>query len=486
MFHLGKIEEIAKNPMLASELIKHLSVFELMECANRNNDKEKNILNHPSIINGILGSEDPGKILFLASSSRLSDLMDKKNFGNIFKMGEVFRSALYGNHNFDWYALFIFHAHLYVDDIMRDIMSDEKFKIVFYKNPRMDRRLIASIIAGKSRIEKTSFDFEKIPMIERFQAAKHSLDVKEIQSDFWIGKDMPDDNEMYFDEPFSAILVLVRDLITKYEDPQAQSLIADLVFRIPHVNLKLDHTDWISEEQKATLKSDLSGNFSKTMDRFREIAFVNIIKFFANATSTLSISIQPDSEENGSYLKDVKHFAPAALGITIIGKILRKYSLSNKKAQFINLLLKSENWVLRAAAYAFLYEQIDLRDQKNDEIFDKFIAKFQADADALMHGFFHSTHTQVFKKVLLSSGEKIQTVVELSNLNHPTRKYLSDTVSYMYDPPSMRNNDQIDDFISAFMRDADINLVKNIVVTTGLKTEHTQDRSPFNFRKLFR
>ena len=190
MLDLSSIKSIYSNPLLAKEFIKYISAFELLTVVNEAGKKGDLILNNQSIIEGILESNDNGKLLLLASGSKLDDFARSDKFISIYNKGDVFKSALCGNSQYDWYALSIWN-HEILDVILGDVLKEDSLlKKPFYKNPRMDRKLIASIIKGKDfDRSKHTFDFSKISFHERYTACTLAIEVDEIRSDDYYGKE---------------------------------------------------------------------------------------------------------------------------------------------------------------------------------------------------------------------------------------------------------------------------------------------------------
>ena len=474
---LGKMQKVQlndpkflqNNPGLAKALVKHLSVFELMEITNRGDYSRYNfIMNQSVIIDGILESKESGKILFLAASSSLGNIIEGATFRELFAMGDEFRIALYGNVNFDWYGAIIWQKNNEVtDQIMKDIINENRnFKLAIYQNPRMDRSLIASIIAGRNsgRTSKNLYDFSLFSLFQRIEAAEKSLPVSEIPSEIWKGKDMPDSNEMYFSAPYSAAVTLARDLIAKRHE---QGVAYNGAFFNPYLarieNLYLNTDDWLTEDDIKNI-DEQHLDFSIRHPKLMEAAFVNFVKFLQAETDNIASNLsQNKSTEYGA---DLIYFMPSAMAITIIQKVLESYHIRDKALSFIKIMIKSENWVLRAASYVWLFQKIDVR--KDLKILWTFFETFSADRDAFFHAIWNSDHTAMIGRYDHAIISELQSRIDSADFDPATLKFFLEESTYLYSS----TYDQIDDdqFAKIFqnrMLKANDGLVLDVITNIG-------------------
>jgi len=485
MFNFLDKSALNANPDLAQTLVKYLSLNELMDIAKKSDDNRQSILDRKPIIDGIMESFDEGKILFLASSSNLGDkfgMTSEEVFEKIFNMGDQFRMALYGNSKCDWYDIFIFKGHKYIDRVMNDIINGgEKFKIPFYKNPRMDRRLIASIIGAKNYLRyEGSFNFEIINFEERYFALKNSYNVVEIKSENYFGKDSPDDNELYFDKPYYANLRFLRDLIQSYTEKEALVFLRSFYFYLDQTNFDIDCDDWLSSAELSELdKADLE--FTEKYQAQYELAFIKLLDFFDNHTKDIFPTYPPSTKES---FDEYKYFLRSTAAINIIGRLLATYRIRDKAVSYTReILLKSKNWVMRAAAYNFIYQNIDVRN--NFDLLNKFFEYYETDRLAFLHALFHTSRTRLLARNNYSLDRKFSDFLEDSGIDDLTKKYLGQTTSFAFGN-HLRNleTEEFEKIFDSTMRDIRNNFAELVLLKRDPQEGQLNGDKLFQFGKF--
>ena len=427
MLDLSSAKSIYSNPLLAKQFIKYISAFELLTVVNEANKKGDLILNNQSIIEGILDSNDEGKLLLLASGSKLDESARSDKFLTLYNKGDVFKSALFGNSQYDWYALFIWNSEV-LDVILEDVLKeDSQLKKPFYNNPRMDRKLIASIIKAKDFYgSKHTYDFTKINFYERYTACSLAIDVDEIRSEDYYGKDSPDDNELYFSRPHDALLVLVRDLFLNWDDEEsyASGHLTNLIHYADKVDIGLDYDDWLTDQEKSLLKSKFS-DFSARYDQSHIDAFHKLIEFFSNQTSSYKPTDKKSDDINLFW-----NYSRVCMTITIIPKLLSSYRLRESIDVFLPILLKSDNWVIRASGYSFIFRNIDILNETKN--LDNFIDRYKDDLISVIWSMFSSSHIIMVSRINSQAYHKINDLLESLNLNEDMIKFFDDIGQFLY------------------------------------------------------
>jgi hypothetical protein len=427
MLDLSSTKSIHSNPLLAKQFIKYISAFELLTVIDEANKKGDLILNNQSIIDGILDSNDEGKLLLLASGSKLDEFARSDKFLTLYNKGDVFKSALFGNSQYDWYALSIWNSEI-LDTILEDVLKeDSQLKKPFYKNPRMDRKLIASIIKAKDfDRSKHTYDFTKINFYERYTACSLAIDVDEIRSEHYYGKDSPDNNELYFSRPHDALLVLVRDLFLSWDDEEsyASGHLTNLIHYADKVDIGLDYDDWLTEDEQSLLESKYS-DFSARYDQYHIEAFHKLIEFFNNQTSSYK-PIDKKSEEVDLF----RNYSRVCITITIIPKLLSSYRLRDSTDVFLPIFLNSNNWVMRASGYSFIFQNIDIL--KDTKSLDIFIERYKAVLISVMWWMYSSSHLIMVSRVNREAYHKINDLLDSLNLEEDMIKFFDDIGQFLY------------------------------------------------------
>jgi len=428
MFDFTNLDSIKKNPIVSREFVKHLSAYELLLLVKEAKGKSESILNQESIINGILESEDDAKILILASGSKLDGFAKSDNFLKIYNKGDAFKSALFCNYEFDWYSLFIWN-HTILDEILNDVLKeDSKLSIPFYNNPRMDRRVISGIIKAKEFDKsKHKFDFSKITFQQRYEAVTIALEVKEIKSEDYYGKDSPDNNEIFFSKPNGAIAVFVKDLIENWnvEGKFSKSFATNLVHYIDVSDAELDNSDFISQEEDDKIDKEES-DFNKKWDAKSILAFSNLIRFFDQSTKSVLPTEIKDSE------KDLfSDYSNVLLILTLIPKLLKDYKYRNDVNYFLSNLIGSDNWVIRASGYSFIFQNLKI-EEDDVSLLSKFIEKFKKDKLALIWSIYGSSHFELITRINRPAYDLFNQLFISANFNDEMLKYFSDISEFIF------------------------------------------------------
>jgi hypothetical protein len=427
MFDISSIKSIKSNPLLAKSFIKYLSAYELMEAIKNGLKNGDVILNDENIINGILESDDEGKLLLLASGSKLDDFAQSNVFTKLYSKNEEMKSALFSNNQMDWYGLFIWNSQI-LDIILEDILKeDSKLKLPFYKNPRMDRRIISSIIkASDYDKSKHTYDFTKITFAERYTAAVNSLEIEEIKSEDYFGKDSPDDNEMYFNTPYDAVVVLIRDLFNaiNIKEAHADYYITNLIYYIDKVDVDLDYDDWFTKDE-LLLYEERIPDFSNRYDVLYQDSLKKVIDFFDK--NTMTFTTNDEVEEDRDLFR---HYAKVCSVIAIIPKILSGYRYKSKIDDYLPSMIKSDNWVIRASAYSFIFQNLNVL--KDKEVLSKLVDRYKDDKLALFWGISCSSHMVAVRMVSDEARYFLDNLFEELNLNKKLIKYFDDINDYIF------------------------------------------------------
>jgi len=291
----------------------------------------------------------------------------------------------------------------------------------------MDRKLIASIIKAKDfDRSKHTYDFTKINFYERYTACSLAIDVDEIRSEDYYGKDSPDNNELYFSRPHRALLVLVRDLFLSWDDEEsyASGHLTNLIHYADKVDIGLDYDDWLTEDEQSLLESKYS-DFSARYDQYHIEAFHKLIEFFNNQTSSYK-PIDKKSEEVDLF----RNYSRVCITITIIPKLLSSYRLRDSTDVFLPILLNSNNWVMRASGYSFIFQNIDIL--KDTKSLDIFIERYKADLISVMWSMYSSSHLIMVSRVNREAYHKINDLLDSLNLGEDMIKFFDDIGQFLY------------------------------------------------------
>ena len=159
MFDFEDFRSVSANPLIAIEFVKSLSAYDLLQAVKKtNNDDDQSILDIKAVIDGVIELNDDEKLLLVATQSSFGGCHELIPF--IFAKGIPYQAAILSNSRIDWYGFFTFNGDGFINKNLDDIIAEDSVLAeTFYKNQRMDRRLMAAIIRGKTEI-RTYFDFD--------------------------------------------------------------------------------------------------------------------------------------------------------------------------------------------------------------------------------------------------------------------------------------------------------------------------------------
>lgn len=435
MFDITFNESIDRNPILAKEFVQKINAYDLLKAVKEGLSHGNNILNNQHIIDGILSSNDDVKIMLLASGSSLRGSVDI--FLKIYHMGkdtQVFKNALFSNNAFNWYSLFTFRLPIISVEILNDLFAEKNIdlKKAFFSNPRMDRRVIADIIRAKNRFKSEKyylmdykeFDYEKITFDDRYFAISKSFSAKEIQMEDWIDNisilDRYDDNDQYFKEPFKAVLVFVRDIFNQ-ESPFVVYG-GNLLNIIDRNEIDIDYHDWLDDND--LLNKQLSSDWEKLLT----MSFESLIDFFDKKTQVIYKEQKYEVFKfNEISIFGTKFYTKAHLAICCIYRVLSQYGFKNKIDYFLSKLLSSDNWVLRASGYAFIFTNMELKE--NSENFDKFTQKFSHDKIPFLFGICGNSYSEIFIRLFGGFDEE---KLGISDLYNSLQQYFQEDLEYIF------------------------------------------------------
>lgn len=447
-------DDIEANPILAKELMKHLSTFELAQLANQPHQEQPNVLNHDAIISGIIEDGNVGKMLILANKSNLGfSIRDDKFLKILINSGRVVRASLYGNSSINWHQLFNFHSQSYLNDILKELFLDKDLQIPFFRNPRMDKRLLAAIIGGKSYGNlKTNFDFSSISIDERYNAAWRVLSVSDSKNINFSKNTIPDKNEEYSRLVLSATLKLIKDLLSNTNNDDNLFSVWHLLTFLETPELFVHSSDWLSADEIFAI-SNLNISPQDTIEKINEISFARVVDFFDKKTQLLNISIsEVDTNTSSHVFSAPTYFAPAAAAIIIISNLLFNFQSKNSYKTFLYKLIHSKNWAMRAASYAHIYKKIDIRN--DHETVRRFFATFSSDPLTLIHSVVTNKHHR-YSAVFDTSYQLTKDIMEQS-LNESMSEYFSQDVKLLFENPYKKlidlNDEEYEAIINAYFR----------------------------------
>lgn len=456
MFDITSLSSVKSNPLVAGEFVRHLSAYELANAVGIGLKNEEFILNEECIIEGIIGSGDTAKILLLASGSKLDDFAKCDNFLKIYGRGEIFKSALLSNNRIDWYCLFTFHGYI-AEMVANDILKeDSKLRVPFFKNPRMDRKLVAEIIkGGEYNIGRESILFNKIGLGDRYFAAYNSVDVVEIRSRDFYGKDSPDSNELYFSKPFDAILILLRDLFIGWEENKnfERFYTPNIIYYIEKIDINIDFNDWVDNDERDRIDSVVESG-SRRYELYHEKAFDSVIIFFDEHTSSFGSS---DKKPDNSDL--MEHYGKVCSTISILTKLLFSYGCRDRIDLYLDKLINSDNWVIRASAYSFLVKNSPI----DEEFISRLVGSLRADKLAFLWSIYSSSNSVFISRLFPRQFEVVSDIFDSISFDEDMRRFFDSIREFIFGV-QLRELDQ-DDLESAFRRGGyrgDINFEKYI------------------------
>jgi hypothetical protein len=150
-----------------------------------------------------------------------------------------------------------------------------------------------------------------------------------------------------------------------------------------------DPEDWLTESEY--IEFNKSGDFQSTWKKTRYLAFGRIIIFFNEITKNIKSKYEGDANSSSYYTL-------AFLSIVILSSLIRNYQNSSNFDENTSILLKSDNWVLRAAAYSALINNISINEAGWSE-FKNFLDQAKKDPYASAHGIKMSKAYYLFKYI---------------------------------------------------------------------------------------
>lgn len=425
---------ISKNPLLAKAFIKTLSPSDLLYWMNDASGRGELLLNNESVIEGLLESEDDGKLLLLAAASKIYgdsfQLRECDRFMSLYQRSAAHKAALVGNTQFNWYSFLVFNSAVVLKLVLEDVFKqDSQLKRPFYSNPKMDRKLIASIIrAGKYHYDFTFFDLTAVSFAERYTACTLSLPVEKERDDEslfdWMRE--PSDSDLYFEEPYSALLSFIRDLFLAWDDPDsgADYYLTNLIYYTDLIQIGFDADEWIANDEKGGTFDDGESHWD-SIEKKSSSAFVNVIKFFEKHTSSY--------KQEGAYEKgrdSFRYYSRVCMVITLLPQLLSVSSLARSISTNIEALLQSKSWVLRASAYSWVFKNLD--NSLESQTMEKFIEKYSKDSYALVWGIVCSSHYQLLAKIDRSVIESKDNLIDALNFDDTARKLFDDYQQFLF------------------------------------------------------
>jgi hypothetical protein len=374
------------SPILI-EIINHLTFAEFYEIYAKAKPDSTFALDNSELVEFLLAGNDDGKKLVVASFSGGGSFREGIKAETAVKLANVSRAhkiALLSNVRLDWYSLRLFErdATVRTELLAATMLSDNRDeKLALLRNPRMDRRFVADIIRGKN-------EFHAIPARERFWYGLEAIKVKEIGSENYPGKDMPDSNEMNFHKPEEALLAALREVLadTSIElSPFYLDQIMRLYYR-DHLLFSLDDEDWLSEDQKR--EAERISDWHRRYESRKRMALINFINWVSRwsvnepeiPTGTDKIYGYGAEQETGAF--EQKH-AKGTLAAMLSLQAFRK--LDDDKE--IKKGMRSRNWCVRAGAFAMKYASLESRGFVGHYVASwMFFTRYAKDPYALVRG----------------------------------------------------------------------------------------------------
>lgn len=353
MFDIFNSNHVEENPILAEKFIQYVLPTELMQYAISH--PSPNIFSLKPIVNGILSSDNEGLKLVLAACG---DFFDDSEFAieKLHSISDATKAALYSNSSINWYHFNVFNKEFKNSYFTQDFFKDDGLSSVLLRNPRMDRGLIADVIRGRGVYEGLNIDV-------RIRCLYLSVDVNEIESEHWDGKDMPDDNELDFDKPIKSFLPLMREALSDSNSQIAQQFCNSFLWKLDQIELDYDDRDWVESSY------DVNANSLQRMDSMfadRKNALTKIFEFLDSVTAEIAYEIPEEGRNRVSIL----------LTLSIVRSLSKSYRFQKCIEDNPAFSLEHSNWIIRASYYNYLFERIQFgNDQKELEVFLKYYEK---------------------------------------------------------------------------------------------------------------
>lgn len=425
MFDIENPNWILNNPQIAKEFVKSLSAYELLKIVNKNKDT-LTILDQNPIINGIIESNEDGKILLLATCGKIDcfHTEDTELINKLMAKGIAYQCALLSNTRINWYSIFIFDRFSLLDIVIKNILENDSAFTSFCKNPRMDRRLISAIIRGEnSRTLPYKTIFTDFTDELRIKASYLALQAVEIKSEHYDGKDSPDNNEQYFNDPNKAFLKLIKEMGNKVEIEDFKSFCENFKYIISNAEFDFEHIDWLTEEEIKAIDSSSDGWREKWHKKSNQ-CLINIIKFLEQQASNY-LAVENDE------LNKTENYSQVVISSSIISSLIRNYSFRSDFEINIKFLLESKNWTIRSSAYTAIFNNLFISD-KNEQLIEFFKFFGHDDAKALTLGILISNKYNLIinsnyeaRLIILEYINKLEITKSLLDLYESDFKYIS-------------------------------------------------------------
>ena len=301
MYDFRTYKSAEENPSASKAFVQTLTPYELLQILDNSPDNSsddfdarKYIIDCDAVIDGIIESGCEGKLLLVAARSDLGSWgRCERLINDLFSKGNAFQSALLSNPRINWYLFFMFDESGFIDRNLDIIIANSNLATAFYKNPRMDRGLIAQIIrCRKVKFKSSSYDFSKITPQQRIQAAYYSLPVREIATNYDdIGSSFggPSANTTDFHKPVEASLFLLKDLSKKMSHDELSRRLTCLNPIFPKARFSYDIEDWLTKAEYDELFNDElfnSEDFESKYDKAHNISMGRIFVFFDELTQS--------------------------------------------------------------------------------------------------------------------------------------------------------------------------------------------------------
>jgi hypothetical protein len=254
---------IEQNPVLyrdddfMARFVSQLSFDRLYELYSQQLPDHKNILDDEKVIEAIITENDAGKSLVVALFAA-NDLFGGFTLDSMLKVADIspaHKKALLSNTRIDWYGILIFNTkEKAIKELFNPIFLDDKqhdYRKIIFQNPRMDRGLLAKLIAGRD-------EYAALDIRHRIYYGVEAAQAKEIESYNYRGKDSPDSNELRFDDPLKVLLSQMRIAFANEESaPWLRPLFTCQLIAayLERYSLPTQWSEWLTPEQEPEIKA---------------------------------------------------------------------------------------------------------------------------------------------------------------------------------------------------------------------------------------
>jgi len=333
------ISEAFSDEDVVAEFVSHLGFSEFYALYAKVPVNDRSLLDSEKVATRILASKDKGKALILAMFSQGGYWSSGLSPEQILQLAEIspeHKRAILSNVRISWYdtSPSMVRDKLIIPSILNAERKLDRFSLAIFKNPRIDRRLIADVIRGKEA-------FRDLPLRDRLWAAIYALQATEIKSEHYPGKDMPDSNELNFDRPTRAIFSVIREGLAE-KHPVLQYLWEPAIRYFASHILTLEDDDWLSADD---LEKTQSEDFQS---RYKERHSLSRKRFIEWLTTV------PPGEMNVSFegKKEYSLFDDYNADLLVSQLVYRALWDKDPAPS-----LSSKDWRIRAGAYAAKFEK---------------------------------------------------------------------------------------------------------------------------------